>query len=495
MSATDNVTPSASLVKTQSPARGTLLGLGTYSIIVTVKDAAGNTSTCSTPFTVVDNVPPVIISCAPSKSASGDSVTGTAAAPNLVSYVYAKDDQPGTLTITQSPIAGAQLPIGVNPITITVKDVAGNISTCTAMFTVTDCTAPVILSCAPSITNTPAANGRTPIPDFTGSIQARDNSGSYTVTQSPAAGTTTSCSGKTTIKLTVKDVAGNYSTCTTTFVAQDIVDPVITSCAPAITVNAGSNGKASIPSFLGSVSASDDSGSVTLSQTPKAGTSVTAGTYQIVIKAKDSAGNYTTCNTTFTVNAATAKPSVDCSVSVGTLWNADNSLVNVGFTATGHNYSGSVQVKVYSNLDDVSASSSHCGGDRDDGDDDDDDDWNFGNYWSHFNDGGGYCNDGNYACSNYSPDAKGISATGGLRLRAERPGSSTGRVYLIVATVSNSSGQTATCTSTVIVPNGSSSCNLTAKKAQQAQAYFAAYGQPPASYFVVGDGPTLGSKQ
>ena len=60
VTATDGCTASGSLIKTQSPAAGTLVGLGVTTITVTVKDAANNTSTCTTTFTVQDTTPPVV---------------------------------------------------------------------------------------------------------------------------------------------------------------------------------------------------------------------------------------------------------------------------------------------------------------------------------------------------------------------------------------------------------------------------------------------------
>src|SRR5207237_1030837 len=60
ITASDNCTPSGSLVFTQSPAAGTLVNLGTTVITVTATDAAGNTGSCTTTFTVADTTAPVI---------------------------------------------------------------------------------------------------------------------------------------------------------------------------------------------------------------------------------------------------------------------------------------------------------------------------------------------------------------------------------------------------------------------------------------------------
>src|SRR5204862_135046 len=44
----------------QSPAAGTLVGLGAHTITVTATDAAGNSATCATTFTVTDTIVPSV---------------------------------------------------------------------------------------------------------------------------------------------------------------------------------------------------------------------------------------------------------------------------------------------------------------------------------------------------------------------------------------------------------------------------------------------------
>lgn len=58
--AKDNCTPAASLIITQSPAAGTLLGVGKHSVVLTVTDRAGNSSTCRVNLRVKDVTPPTI---------------------------------------------------------------------------------------------------------------------------------------------------------------------------------------------------------------------------------------------------------------------------------------------------------------------------------------------------------------------------------------------------------------------------------------------------
>ena len=74
--ATDNCTASNALLKTQSPTAGTVVGPGANRIVITVTDASGNSSACTTTFTV--QAPP------PYAQFTGSPVTGIA--PLVVTF-------------------------------------------------------------------------------------------------------------------------------------------------------------------------------------------------------------------------------------------------------------------------------------------------------------------------------------------------------------------------------------------------------------------------
>src|SRR5205823_7657736 len=71
VTASDNCSPTNSITLIQSPAAGTLVGLGTNTITVTATDAAGNSATCTTSFVVTDNTAPTVI-CSATPSAFAD---------------------------------------------------------------------------------------------------------------------------------------------------------------------------------------------------------------------------------------------------------------------------------------------------------------------------------------------------------------------------------------------------------------------------------------
>src|SRR5439155_23174757 len=118
-------------------------------------------------------------------------------------------------------------------VTITVKDAANNMTTCTADITVVDTTAPTITTC-PASRNVSADGTCTGhIPNLVPEVVANDNctaSGSLTITQSPAAGTAEALGTTTTVTITVKDAANNATTCNTTVTVVDNTPPTIANC-------------------------------------------------------------------------------------------------------------------------------------------------------------------------------------------------------------------------------------------------------------------------
>src|SRR5204862_4587235 len=107
----------------QSPAAGTLAGLGANTITVTATDEAGNSAPCTTTFTVMDTTVPTV-SCPAPTSASADG-SCQAAVPNVLSGVTASDSCSGTngITLVQSPAAGTLVGLGTNTITVRAASV------------------------------------------------------------------------------------------------------------------------------------------------------------------------------------------------------------------------------------------------------------------------------------------------------------------------------------------------------------------------------------
>src|SRR5204863_4497874 len=71
VSVSDACSAPSAIILSQSPTAGTMVGLGTHTITVTATDAAGNSASCTTTFTVTDNTAPTVV-CSPVPGASAD---------------------------------------------------------------------------------------------------------------------------------------------------------------------------------------------------------------------------------------------------------------------------------------------------------------------------------------------------------------------------------------------------------------------------------------
>src|SRR5207247_431308 len=148
LSASDSCSGTNWITVSQSPTAGTLVGLGVHVITVTATDAATNSATCTTTFTVTDATAPTVICPAPTSASAQTNCL--AAVPDVLGGVSASDSCSGTngITLSQDPTAGTLVGLGVHVITVTATDAATNSATCTTTFTVTDDTAPTVISSA-----------------------------------------------------------------------------------------------------------------------------------------------------------------------------------------------------------------------------------------------------------------------------------------------------------------------------------------------------------
>ena len=208
--ASDNCTPAGFLTVTQNPAPGTIVGTGTTTIIVTVKDANNNSVNCSTTFTLFEATPPTAL-CKP--------FTAVLNASGIVSITAANVDNGSSdncaiasRTVTPNTFICANK--GANTVTLTVTDASGNSSQCTAIVTVVDNTPPTI-NCPANITLEPTCPSGA-IATYTTPVGTDNCPGATTArTTGPASGSLFPV-GTTTVIYTVTDAAGLTASCSFT---------------------------------------------------------------------------------------------------------------------------------------------------------------------------------------------------------------------------------------------------------------------------------------
>jgi hypothetical protein len=107
--------------------------------------------------------------------------------------------------------------------------------------------------------------------------------------------------GPTLVTCWAWDVSGNSNSCSFTVTVADAQAPVLSGCPDPVTVSVGAGGQVSVPDFLAGVTATDNCGGLSLTQTPLAGTMVGGGTHLVTITARDTVGNATSCQTSLIV--------------------------------------------------------------------------------------------------------------------------------------------------------------------------------------------------
>lgn len=223
----------------QTPAAGTMVGIGPHTVHIEVNDSssnnngAGNTTTKDVIFTVVDQTPPVI-TCPGNMTAN--TAPGTCSATVNPGTATATDNCDSTPTITgtrsDSQALNAPYPKGTTTITWRATDDAGNYSECTQTITVQDHENPVIVCPANITRGTDAPSCSATVNP--GQPTVTDNCGSTTVTSTRSDGQPMNApypKGTTTITWTATDSSGNHSSCTQTITVVDDDAPTITMTA------------------------------------------------------------------------------------------------------------------------------------------------------------------------------------------------------------------------------------------------------------------------
>jgi hypothetical protein len=229
------------------------------------------------------------------------------------------------LVITQSPVAGTPAAVGTHPITVTVKDAAGNVATGFLNFRVVDVTAPVFVSGPASVTVSVDGTCNAVVPDLHSSFVAADNctpANLVVIGQTPSAGTPVS-KGTYSVTVTATDAAGNTSSRPVTLNVIDTTAPVITSVAVSpntisppnhqmvpvtVTVNATDNCDAPVSQIVSitcneSVAAGEIqiTGALTASLAATRDAKGTGRVYTITVRSSDASGNSATATVTVTV--------------------------------------------------------------------------------------------------------------------------------------------------------------------------------------------------
>lgn len=193
------------------------------------------------------------------------------------------------------------------------EDGCGNNTSCAQVTVYMDNTPPSV-TCPSGQTLTLGAGCNASLPDYRGMATKSDNctpTGSITVNQSPAPGSTVTGTGVTTIVLTASDASGNTASCNFGVTRIDNTPPTI-SCPATQTLAVLTGCNATLPNYTGLATKSDNCGTPTVTQSPVPGSIVSGvGALTITLTATDGGNNTATCN--FVVNKTDfTPPTITC---------------------------------------------------------------------------------------------------------------------------------------------------------------------------------------
>ena len=277
--------------------------VGANTVTVTLVASNGQTQTCTSTVTVVDNMAPTVVCQA------ANIYLDAAGLPVLtvtdLGLIFS--DNCGVTDINYD-ISNIDCDnVGVQNLPIVLSDAAGNSTTCNSQVTVLDTISPTI-QCQDVSVNLDA-NGQAAITVSDALVSGSDNCSGTTYALSQ---TTFDCSdiGLNQVTLTATDANGNVSSCDLIVTVSDQQGPTLT-CQPA-TYSIGTSGLVSVLQADLVASLSDNcTTSPSVSISPSTFSCADLGVNTVTITATDGSGNVSTCTTTVTVVDQTA-PTISC---------------------------------------------------------------------------------------------------------------------------------------------------------------------------------------
>ena len=266
--------------------------VGPNTVELTVTDVNGNSSTCTATVIVEENIPP------------------TALCQDLTIYldaqgeasITAQDVDAGSFdncfidTINVTPNAFTCSGVGANPVVLTVEDVNGNVSDCSATITVLDTISPIAV--CQDITIQLDSLGNASIVAEEIDNGSNDACGILGFT---ADITTFDCTvvGPNIVTLTVEDNNGNTSTCTAEVTIEDNVPPM--ALCDDLTVILDGNGTVNISAGELDGGSTDNCAIDTIFTSQIDFTCADLGSNIITLSVVDANGNTSTCSSEVTV--------------------------------------------------------------------------------------------------------------------------------------------------------------------------------------------------
>ncbi|MFT6357713.1 MAG: hypothetical protein ACJAYJ_001929 [Saprospiraceae bacterium] len=276
--------------------------MGDNTVTLTVIDTDTNSATCTATVTVEDSVSPVAI--CQNVTIQLDANGNITLDPALINNN--STDACSAINLTATPNMFDCTNVGINIVTLTVEDAAGNMSTCTADVTVEDNTDPIALcqNIAVDLDNTGNVtinamqidNGSSDACDLMSIVSDIFNFDCTTIGANP-------------VVLSVTDMNGNTATCNATVTVNDNENPM--AVCQDISVGVGVSGSVTIMAAQIDNGSTDNCNIATLSVSLNTFTCNEVGTNNVTLTVTDASNNTNTCTAVVTVTDSSV-PTAAC---------------------------------------------------------------------------------------------------------------------------------------------------------------------------------------
>lgn len=269
------------------------IGITTNSFVA--YDVSGNTDTCVFTVTVLDTITPTL-------TCPANMVVNNAwdACDGIAYYTINSSDNctGATLTQTAGIASGTTFPLGITTNSFSITDASGNTNSCSFTVTIEDTQAPNV-TCPGSVTTYTGANSCDAAVSYL--VFATDNCTGETLTQTAGLSSGSAFPiGTTTNSFTLTDAAGNTANCSFDVLVLDSISPSI-SCPADTSIESWSEMCGALHFY--SVSSSDNCTGEVLTQLSGTASAnfIPVGVTTNVFSVSDAAGNTTTCTFQVTV--------------------------------------------------------------------------------------------------------------------------------------------------------------------------------------------------
>ncbi|MCF8247779.1 MAG: T9SS type A sorting domain-containing protein [Saprospiraceae bacterium] len=278
-----------------------------FEFCVSVTCSDGTVATATQNYTVVDITPPTAVCSGVGVDLEANCMATIT--PGLIDGGSTDNCQIQSMTVSPSVVTGC----GLHPVTLTVTDWCGNISTCSTSVQTIEVIPPNIV-CPPSKTVSCDANTG---PNICGFATAIDNCDpNPVITHVDVVSGFMPCDGVIQRTWTAEDECGNVASCVQNITVFDNVPPSITNCSPNQTVTGtiGPNGQCTANVLVTSPSVTDNCDLTptltnSFNNTANASGTYPQGTTTVTWTGVDGCMNVATCSFTVTVECVSCPPS------------------------------------------------------------------------------------------------------------------------------------------------------------------------------------------